>query len=331
MSVKAEVLAILEANHEEHISGEDMAARLAVSRTSIWKAIKTLREEGYKIEAVNNRGYRLSGSSDLLNEKGIALYLTDRASRYPIEVHKILDSTNTECKRRVIDGAPHGLTILAEEQTDGRGRLGRSFYSPAKTGIYVSILVHPTFEGNDAMLLTTAASVAVCRGISKVLHKEPQIKWVNDVYLNEKKICGILTEAISDFEMGKIDSVIIGIGINYRTEEFPEDIKHRAGSLENGSGNVPRNQLVAAVLNEFWEIYDTLEERKFIKEYRERSMVIGQRVRLQEQGEWKEATALDVDDNGGLIVRMEEPDGTTYDRVLQTGEITLRLNTGQLH
>ena len=139
MSVKAEVLAILEANREEHISGEELAARLQVSRTSIWKAIKALREEGYEIEAANNRGYCLPQTNDLLNEEGISLYLNERASGYPLEVYKILDSTNTECKRRVIDGAPHGLTILAEEQTGGKGRLGRNFYSPAKTGIYMSI------------------------------------------------------------------------------------------------------------------------------------------------------------------------------------------------
>ena len=319
MSVKAEVLAILEANREEHISGEELASRLQVSRTSIWKAIKALREEGYEIEAANNRGYCLPQTNDLLNEEGISLYLNERASGYPLEVYKILDSTNTECKRRVIDGAPHGLTILAEEQTGGKGRLGRNFYSPAKTGIYMSILVHPAFDGNDAMLLTTAASVAVCRGIKEVLHKETQIKWVNDIYLDGRKICGILTEAISNFEMGKIDSAIVGIGINYRTEDFPEEIR-----------DIPRNQLVAAILNAFWKIYDTLETREFIKEYRERSMVIGQQVRLQENGEWKEATALDIDDNGGLIVQMEEADGSTGKRVLQTGEITLRLKTGLL-
>lgn len=330
MSVKAEVLAILEANREEHISGEELASRLQVSRTSIWKAIKALREEGYEIEAANNRGYCLPQTNDLLNEEGISLYLNERASGYPLEVYKILDSTNTECKRRVIDGAPHGLTILAEEQTGGKGRLGRSFYSPAKTGIYMSILVHPAFDGNDAMMLTTAASVAVCRGIKEVLHKETQIKWVNDIYLDGRKICGILTEAISNFEMGKIDSAIVGIGINYRTEDFPEEIRDRAGSLEKNGEHIPRNQLVAAILNAFWEIYDTLESREFIKEYRERSMVIGQQVRLQENGEWKEATALDIDDNGGLIVQMEEADGSTGKRVLQTGEITLRLKTGLL-
>lgn len=328
MSVKAEVLAILEANREKSISGEELASRLQVSRTSIWKAIKALREEGYEIEAANNRGYCLCQTSDILNEEGIRLHLEGPAADYPLEVHKVLDSTNTECKRRVIEGAPHGLTILAEEQTAGRGRLGRDFYSPAKTGIYMSILVHPSMDGSDAMLLTTAASVAVCRGLTKVLPVEPQIKWVNDIYLNGKKVCGILTEAISNFEMGKIDAVIVGIGINYRTEEFPEDIKDRAGAVETTS-DIPRNQLVAAVLNAFWEIYDHIEDREFIKEYRQRSMVLGKNIRILEKGQWKEATAVDVNDDGGLVIQIENPDGSIGQRVLQTGEITLRLKDGK--
>lgn len=328
MSVKAEVLAILEANREKSISGEELASRLQVSRTSIWKAIKALREEGYEIEAANNRGYCLCQTSDILNEEGIRLHLEGPAADYPLEVHKVLDSTNTECKRRVIEGAPHGLTILAEEQTAGRGRLGRDFYSPAKTGIYMSILVHPSMDGSDAMLLTTAASVAVCRGLTKVLPVEPQIKWVNDIYLNGKKVCGILTEAISNFEMGKIDAVIVGIGINYRTEEFPEDIKDRAGAVETTS-DIPRNQLVAAVLNAFWEIYDHIEDREFIKEYRQRSMVLGKEIRILEKGQWKEAKAVDVNDDGGLVIQIDNSDGSIGQRVLQTGEITLRLKDGK--
>lgn len=328
MSVKAEVLAILEANREKSISGEELASRLQVSRTSIWKAIKALREEGYEIEAANNRGYCLCQTSDILNEEGIRLHLEGLAADYPLEVHKVLDSTNTECKRRVIEGAPHGLTILAEEQTAGRGRLGRDFYSPAKTGIYMSILVHPSMDGSDAMLLTTAASVAVCRGLTKVLPVEPQIKWVNDIYLNGKKVCGILTEAISNFEMGKIDAVIVGIGINYRTEEFPEDIKDRAGAVETTSA-IPRNQLVAAVLNAFWEIYEHIGDRVFIKEYRRRSMVLGKDIRILEKGQWKDAKAVDVNDDGGLVIQIENPDGSIGQRVLQTGEITLRLKNGQ--
>lgn len=324
MSVKTELLSILEANREKDLSGEEIAGTLGVSRTAVWKAIKSLRQEGYQIEAVNNRGYRLHESTDVLSEEGIRLELQGKYVEYPIEVYKTLDSTNVELKRRALEGGEHGLTVLAEEQTGGKGRLGRSFYSPAGTGIYMSILLRPELEGSDAILITTAASVAVCRAMKRVLEIEPQIKWVNDIYLGNRKTCGILTEAISDFEMGRIDAVIVGIGINYRTEEFPEEIGGRAGSVGMGS-RVPRNRLVAAVLDEFWQIYDHLTERDFMEEYRRRSNVIGREVRFLERGTWQEALAVDIDENGGLIVELKAENGEKFRKTLHTGEVTLRV------
>lgn len=325
MSVKTELLSILEANREKDLSGEELAKKMGVSRTSIWKAVKALKAEGYLIEAANNRGYRLQEKTDVLSEEGIRLELDKKYQDFSIEVHKILDSTNEEIKRRVLDGAAHGLIILAEQQTKGKGRLGRNFYSPAGTGIYMSILIKPELEGSDAVLITTATSVAVCRGIRKVLGLEPQIKWVNDIYLRDKKICGILTEAISDFEMGRIDSVIVGIGINYSTDDFPEELKERAGSL-GAENHVPRNELVAAVLNEFWDIYNDITGRKFMEEYRRRSNVIGKEVRFLEKNVWREARALDIDEDGGLLVEYAGSEGETVKRTLHTGEITLRIN-----
>lgn len=324
MSVKTKLLSILEANRETDLSGEEIANQLGVSRTSVWKAVKALKEEGYQIEGINNRGYRLQESTDVLSEQGIRLELEEKNQKFPIEVHKILDSTNVELKRRALEGGIHGLTLLAEEQTGGKGRLGRSFYSPPGTGIYMSILLKPEMGGSDAILITTATSVAVCRGIQKVFDIQPQIKWVNDVYLGDKKICGILTEAISDFEIGKIDSVVVGIGINYRTEDFPEELKNRAGCI-GGESQVPRNSLVAAVLNEFWEIYEHLTERKFIEDYRKCSNVIGKDVRFLENEMWQEARAVDIDNDGGLVVEYEGEDKAIVRRTLHTGEITLRV------
>lgn len=323
MSVKTELLSILEANRETDLSGEELAKRMGVSRTAVWKAVKALKQEGYQIDAANNRGYRLQESTDVLSEEGIRLELSGDRQNLPVEVYKILDSTNVEAKRRALEGATHGLTIIAEEQTNGKGRLGRDFYSPAGTGIYMSILLKPELTGADVVLVTTAASVAVCRGIRKTLGVEPQIKWVNDVYLGDKKICGILTEAISDFEMGKIDTVVVGIGINYRTDIFPDELKDKAGSVASGK-NVPRNVLVAAVLNEFWDIYDNLAKREFMEEYRRCSNVIGKEVRFLEKDTWQEGKALDIDEDGGLVVECMGEDGHPVTRTLHTGEITLR-------
>ncbi len=326
MSVKTKLLSILEANREVDVSGEELAKQLGVTRTSVWKAVRALREEGYEIEAVNNRGYRLRQSTDVVSEEGIRLELKRRCSHYPIRVYKSIDSTNTECKRLALDGAEHGLTVLAEEQTAGQGRLGRSFYSPAGTGIYMSLLIRPKLNGSDSILITTAAAVAVCRGIRQVLSVKPEIKWVNDVYLGERKICGILSEAVSDCEMGRLEYVVVGIGINYRTTDFPEELKTRAGSIGDVR-NVPRNRLVGAIINEFWEIYDGLEERTFLEEYREYSNVIGKEVRFLEKGSWQDAIALDIDSDGGLIVEYEVPGKGRIQRTLHTGEITLRLKS----
>lgn len=324
MSVKTELLSILEANRERDLSGEEIAGRLGVSRTAVWKAVKSLKQEGYVIQAANNRGYRLQESTDVLSAEGIRLGLHAKYKKLPIEVQKKVDSTNIELKRRALEGGVHGLTLLAEEQTGGKGRLGRSFYSPPGTGIYMSLLLKPDMDGADAVLITTAAAVAVCRGLHRVLGIEPRIKWVNDVYYEGKKVCGILTEAITDFEMGRIDSVILGIGINYRTEDFPDGIRDRAGSVGQES-RIPRNDVTASVLNEFWNIYEHLAEREFMEEYRERSNVIGKDVRFLEGETWQDARALGIDDDGGLIVAYGTEDGGMVQRTLRTGEITLRV------
>ena len=257
MSVKTEVLKLLEASRERDLSGQEMAESLGVTRSAIWKAVNTLKKEGYQIQAVNNRGYRLKEESDVLSEEGIRLCLHKPYDSQKIKVFKCIDSTNMEAKRCALNGEGEGLVILAEEQTNGRGRRGRSFYSPDGSGIYMSVLFRPKPEiSQDVVLITTAASVAVCRAIRDVLSQEPQIKWVNDVYLNGKKICGILTEAVSDFESGRIDTVVVGIGINYHApkEGYPDEIKEIAGSVCAEDEKIPRNELVAAIIENLYRI-----------------------------------------------------------------------------
>lgn len=321
MSVKKELLKILEKNREKDLSGQELADRLMVSRTAIWKAMKELREEGYRIEAVNNRGYRLAGETDILSEEGIRLELTNEAVK-EVAVFRTIDSTNLEVKRRALQGEKEGLVVVSESQTAGRGRLGRSFFSPLGTGIYFSILLEPKLNATDAILLTTAASVAVVRAIRRVTDLEPSIKWVNDVYLGDKKVCGILTEAMTDFENSSIQYIVVGIGINYKEppEGFPEEVKDIAGALVGGDEKIPRNKLVAAVLDEFFTIYEELPDRHFMEDYRRWSNVLNQDVKYLEKDIWHFAKAVGIDDDGGLIVR--DKDGK--EKILKTGEITLR-------
>ena len=330
MSVKTEILTLLEASRDKSLSGQDMAERLGVSRAAVWKAVKALQNEGYMVEAVNNRGYRLLEDSDVLSAEGIRLNLEKRYQNCEIAIHKCLESTNLEVKKRALDGAGEGLVVLTEEQTAGRGRRGRSFASPRGTGIYMSFLFRPTPEqSTDIVLITTAVSVAVCRAIRTVLHEEPTIKWVNDVYLRGRKICGILTEAVSDFESGRIDTVVVGIGINYREPEggFPEELRDVAGAVCTEENSVPRNVLVAAVINELFSLYEGLSEKTYMEDYRRWSNVLGRKVRFTVgtgtgmESDMANGTAVDIDDDGGLVVRME--DGS--EQVLRTGEITLRV------
>lgn len=323
MSVKQQVLKALEENKGQSLSGEALADSMGVSRAAVHKAINALREEGYQISAVTNKGYQLSADSDMLSAQGIAAHLSPSLKELPLHVYKTLDSTNNAAKKLALEGAAHGTAIFAFHQSHGKGRLGRSFISPANTGIYMSILLKPVFDIRQSVLVTTAASVAVVRAIQKVCGQDPQIKWVNDIYLKGKKICGILTEAITDFETGQIQYLIPGIGINCSTKGLPEELLDIAGALD---GSFSKNELAAEVLNQLLPLMDHLEERTFLEDYKKHSLVLGKNIKVYKNGypehtPGESARALDIDENGGLIVLY--PSGQR--EVLSTGEISIRL------
>lgn len=332
MSVKSELLKLLEANRGKDLSGEQIASQLNVTRAAVWKAVKSLTAEGYHIEAGNNRGYRLMPGNDILSAEGIGLFLK---KEHEIIVLPEVDSTNNEMKRRVIDGAKEGMVILSEHQTAGKGRRGREFFSPRGLGIYMSMLFYP--EGRkvqDVLSITAHAAVAVSRAISKVCHKETQIKWVNDIILNDRKVCGILTEASADIESAGIDVVVVGVGINFhamKEEEVPEELLDVVGNIMEGDEwcEVTRCELAAEVINELYGYYENYPDPSVMEEYRRRSIVLGKRVCFGTPGEvagqigddWEEGLAVEIDDFGGLVVKMD--DGSR--KTLRTGEISLRL------
>ena len=187
MLIKGKVLKILEENKGRNISGEEIAKTLNISRTSIWKAINSLRNEGYVINAVTNKGYSLATNTDFISKEGISLYLNKSCSDIEIYNYKTISSTNEIAKNLALSGAKHGTVVISEEQTAGKGRLGRSFYSPANTGIYMSIILRPNLTAMDSVLITTSSSVIICESIKKVTGIDCQIKWINDIYLNNKK------------------------------------------------------------------------------------------------------------------------------------------------
>ncbi|KKH92434.1 hypothetical protein EO95_11655 [Methanosarcina sp. 1.H.T.1A.1] len=319
MSLKSEVLRILEENRNTAVSGQELANKLSVSRSAIWKAIQALKEEGYSVNATTNKGYQLSVDNDLLSPEGIEIFLNPKYKKNSITVYQSLSSTNVEAKKMAIGGVEQGAVILAEEQREGRGRLGKSFFSPAKTGIYMSIILCPKMKTSNAILITIASAVAVCRVIEKLTGEEPKIKWVNDILLNEKKICGILTEAVSDFESDTVENVIVGIGINVKTEkeQFPPELRGIATSLF--PKNIYRNQLAAEIINELLDLYTQLEDKSFISEYKARSMVLGKDINYYQNGKRHSGRAIDINEIGSLIVQNEE--GEIY--ALQSGEITI--------
>ncbi|MDD3168344.1 MAG: biotin--[acetyl-CoA-carboxylase] ligase [Eubacteriales bacterium] len=335
MSTRRNVLKALEENKGATVSGEELANRLNISRAAVWKSIQDLRQEGYRIDAITNKGYCLAQDSDVLSVEGILPHLKANFMADRIHVFRSLESTNLTAKKMALDGIPPGTVVIAEEQTKGRGRMGRSFHSPPVGGIYISFILQPRFDAAKSVLITTAASVAVCKAIENVTGISCRIKWVNDVYLGEKKICGILTEAVTDFESGRIEYIVLGIGINYNTAQsaFPKELSGIAGSLlESGrlSGSAAsRNRLIAELIDQVLEINESLESRGFLADYKSRSFVLGKEILIiptagskQERNlsEGIPASAVDIDGDGGLVVRLQ--DGSV--RTLNSGEISIR-------
>lgn len=323
MSIKQDILTMLESRRGKYISGEELAENFGVSRAAVWKAIKMLRSEGHSITAVTNRGYALEISSDKLSEQSVRKHLTGDACLCRIETAGIVESTNTVLKFRGDKGENEGLILIAEGQTNGKGRIGRSFYSPEKTGLYLSVLLRPKIRAEQAMFITTAAAVAVAKAIESETGIESGIKWVNDIYCADRKVCGILTEASMDFETGALAYAVLGIGINISEPEggFPDDIKEIVGTLrgKEAVGDL-KSRLAAAILNYFFEYYKHIEEKTFIDEYKKRSILIGKWVTFARLEEKYEAQVVDIDNNARLVVRYENGEI----EAIGAGEVSVR-------
>jgi len=319
-SVREKALELMKTG--ETISGEELARTLGVSRTAVWKAVNQLRRSGYEISAGTNRGYRLVSVPDILSETEIRRWLTTKEIGQRLEIHEKLDSTNNRAKALAASGAPHGLTVIADSQSGGRGRLGRSFFSPEHSGVYLTCILRPDCVPERAGLLTSLAAVATARAVEDIAEAEVRIKWVNDLYIGGKKICGILSEAGLNMEAGKLEYAVVGIGVNVNRMSFPPELKETATSIGNETGKAPdRNRLIAEILNRLEELYGDLETGAFLQESRRRSNVIGRNVTVIEGAKTYPARALDIDDQGRLIIETEE--GRSC---LNYGEVSLKIN-----
>lgn len=322
MGVKEEVLRTLRAEPEEYISGQALADRLSVSRHAVWKAIDKLRSEGYEIDARTNCGYRLVAAGDSLSAEGVAAFLPP-SSPFKLEYHAVIDSTNIRARTLAEAGAPEWTVVLADSQTAGRGRLGRVFYSPQASGIYMSAIVRPDCDVLEANLLTIAAATAVAEGIEAVCCMDVGIKWVNDCFVEERKVSGILTEAAVGVEEQRLRYAVVGIGINVAPPDggFPEGLEHIATSIytEPLQSEV-RNRLAAEVLQRFRSYAEDLPGRAYFDSYRARLFVLDRDVTLERGKDREKVHVRGLDDSGALIV--ETADGRI--KTVASGEVSLR-------
>ena len=322
MALRNRVLQVFESHRGEVLSGQQLADELEVSRNSVWKTVKALQSEGYKILATTNKGYVMEKDNDIISEESLRAELGNAYEGIEIITLKSTSSTNAEAMTRLMSGnISHGTLIVAEEQTQGRGRMGKTFFSP-KSGIYMSVCLCKSIENlSDVMVITPAAAVAVRRSIAKYTDLDAKIKWVNDVYIGKKKVCGILTQADIDFESGKAGTFIVGIGVNFVNQDFPDEIKDKACALfESQPSDVTRSQMIAEIYSELLALTDDLKDRSFMSEYKQYSMVVGKDITYTFNSEEKIGKVIDIDDDGALLVI--EQDGNQ--RKLTCGEISIR-------
>lgn len=319
--MRTELLTMLRETND-YISGQKICDTFGVSRTAVWKAINQLRKNGYEIEAVPNKGYRLIEVPDILNLHELQSRRKTKWIGADTICYETIDSTNAEATRLAEGRYGHGTLIVADSQQAGRGRRGRGWESPAGTSIYMSLLLKPEINPNNASMLTLVAALAVSRAISQITGKPAGIKWPNDIVMNGKKICGILTEMSAQFDY--VNHIVVGIGINVNTEEFPEELAHMATSLKLETGvRVNRAELIEAVWEHFEEVYEiymqTQDLRNLVREYNANLVNMHQNVKVLDPKEPFEGRAMGITPRGELMV-----DTWESRKLVSSGEVSVR-------
>lgn len=320
MSIKEDVLNILNKNVGKTVSGGELANSLGVSRNTVWKAINALKGEGYDISSLSNTGYVLNGRVDIFNEEAINSYLK--------EPHKILifdkaPSSNTLAKELCQNGENEGTVVIVRSQTNGKGRMGRSFISSSENGLYFTIILRPAISASESLSITVLGAVALCEAIYSTSGRDAEIKWVNDIYINEKKCAGILTEAQLNIENGTLDYAVIGMGINIAPpkEGFAPEISDIATSIyENSAPCGYKSRLCAEIIDRFFYYYNQIENKNsYMQGYIEKSNIIGKEVDMYVGDKITTGIAIAIDENANLVV--ETKDGI---EVFSSGEARVR-------
>ncbi len=321
--LRDEVLALLRTREGEPLSGEAMSRALGVSRAAVWKAMEALRQEGYAISSAPRRGYWLEGSPDVLSPGELAR--PGRLVGRELVCLDTVDSTNNEIKRRAVDRVPDGLAVVAGAQTGGRGRRGRSFVSPPGKGLYLSVLLRPDCPLSEVPALTAWSAVAVCDGVETLCGVRPGIKWPNDVILEGRKLCGILTELELEAETAALRYVVVGIGVNLSQSEadFGPEVAPVAISLAQALGRVPRRaEMARALLDSLDRLYAGFprEREVWLERYRADCLTVGQPIRVLSGTGARAGTALGVEEDFSLRVAWQEGG----EEVLSSGEVSVR-------
>lgn len=294
---------------DDYISGEDLAQELGISRTSIWKAIRQLEAHGLTIEAARNRGYKLAEGDLLLPD------LIAEEIQLPVHLKADSDSTQLDAKQGIEAGHKSPALYLAPHQNKAKGRFGRPFYASKSGGIYMSLRLSPNVPFLEFKPYTILAAAAVVKAIQSLCDLDVQIKWVNDIYLGQKKVAGILTEAISSMENQRVTDVIIGVGINVHIDDFPKELQQSAGNLFDDQPPFTRNQLITAI----WKAFLETDEKDLIALYKEKSLVVGQQVSFVENQVEFRGTAIAVTDTGNLVIQLDNGKA----KIISSGEISL--------
>lgn len=321
------VLALLRAGEGAYLSGEELSRRLGLSRTAVWKAVDALRREGYGIEARTGLGYRLTGTPDALTEPEIRSFLGQTAVvGRELRCFGEIDSTNTYAKRIALSGAADGTVVVADCQTAGRGRMDRSFQSPRGKGIYLTALLRPDLPPERLLPVTALAGVAVCAAVERTCGVRPGLKWPNDPVLGNKKLCGILTELSLEAETGRVQYLVLGVGVNVSQTcaDFSPDVAEMATSLAMALDHpVSRPALAAALIGELDQLYDALKAgdlSEYLAAYRRDCVNLGRTVQLLSPEGRETVTAVGIDRDFGLVVR--GADGA--ERTVRSGEVSVR-------
>ena len=319
--MRTELLTMLRETNE-YVSGQKVCETFGVSRTAVWKAINQLRKNGYEIEAVSNKGYRLISIPDILNQNELLSRRKTKWVGVDTLCYDTIDSTNAQAKRLAEEGYGNGTLIVADHQEAGRGRRGRSWESPAGTTISMTLLLKPDINPNNASMITLVSALAVAKAITQLTGVPAGIKWPNDIVMNGKKVCGILTEMSAQFDY--VNHIVVGIGINVNTESFPEEIKDMATSLRLETGKfISRAELIEAVWEQFEEVYEiylqTQDLQNLIKDYNARLVNMHQRVKVLDPKEPFEGNARGITPRGELMV-----DTWESRKLVSSGEVSVR-------